>query len=124
MPLPVPVPPEGADPAWLPHEAFRPIGTRRTLIRGSGPLVDTVHGEVARACERFGGRVERDASPGPFDLVLELTGRPGDASEEFGYARGNGRTTVTASGGRGLLYGLFHVVRLREAAFRGEHSGS
>src|SRR5690242_13142604 len=62
----------GADHAWLPDGVFRPIGTRRTLIRGSGPLVDTVHGEVARACERFGGSVSRD--PGPCDLVLELNG--------------------------------------------------
>ena len=110
---------QGVDPAWLPDGAFRPIGTRRTLIRGSGPLVETVHGEVARACDRFGGRVERDASPRPYDLVLELTG--GDVeSESFTYERGDGRTTVTASGQRGLLYGLFHVVRLGDAAFRGE----
>lgn len=103
----------GADHAWLPDGAFRPIGTRRTLIRGSGPLVDTVHGEVARACERFGGSVTRD--PGPCDLVLELNGE--DGSEGFAYGRRDGSTTVTASGARGLLYGLFHVVRLGEAAF-------
>ncbi len=109
---------QGVDPAWLPDEAFRPIGTRRTLVRGSGPLVDTVRAEVARACARFGGRVEHDAAPGPFDLVLELTGE--DSSEGFTHERQGGRTTVTARGGRGLLYGLFHVVRLAEAAFRGE----
>ncbi|MFF4252662.1 alpha-glucuronidase [Streptomyces sp. NPDC001663] len=122
MPLPVPVlpeGPEGVDPAWLPDEAFRPIGSRRTLIRGWGPLARTAHQNVAEACARFGGRVERDASPGPFDLVLELT--PGeDSSEAFTYERGHGRTTVTSSGQRGLLYGLFHVVRLGEAAFREE----
>lgn len=110
---------QGVDPAWLPDEVFRPIGTRRTLIRGSGPLVDTVYAEVAGACDRFGGRVERDASPGPFDLVLELSGA--DDGEAFAYERHDGRTTVTASGQRGVLYGLFHVVRLGEAAFRGEH---
>ncbi|MGI5458809.1 alpha-glucuronidase [Streptomyces sp. CA-249302] len=120
MPRPVPVLPEGVDPAWLPVRAFRPIGTRRTLIRGSGPLVETVHGEVAEACARFGGRVERDAAPGPFDLVLELTGSGDDSSEAFGYERGRGCTTVTATGARGLLYGFFHVVRLGEAAFVGE----
>ncbi|MGN9763228.1 alpha-glucuronidase [Streptomyces sp. SD31] len=109
---------QGVDPAWLPDEAFRPIGTRRTLIRGSGPLVDTVHGEVAEACERFGGRVERDAPPGPYDLVLHLTGD--DASEGFTFERGIGCTTVTATGQSGLLYGLFHVVRLGEDAFRGQ----
>ncbi len=109
---------QGVDPAWLPEQAFRPIGTRRTLVRGSGPLVDTVHGEVAGACERFGGRVERDAAPGPFDLVLELTGE--DSSEAFAYERDGDCTTVTASGQRGLLYGLFHVVRLGGSAFLGQ----
>ncbi|WP_330263857.1 alpha-glucuronidase [Streptomyces griseorubiginosus] len=102
---------QGVDPAWLPDEAFRPIGTRRTLIRGSGPLVDTVRGEVARACARFGGVVVQDEP----DLVLELTGD--DAGEAFTYGRRDGCTTVTATGARGLLYGLFHVVRLGEAAF-------
>ncbi|WP_406170061.1 alpha-glucuronidase [Streptomyces canus] len=104
---------QGVDPAWLPDVAFRPIGTRRTLIRGSGPLVDTVHGEVAGACERFGGRVSRES--GSYDLVLELDGD--DGSEGFVYERGDGCTTVTASGARGLLYGFFHVVRLGETAF-------
>ncbi|WP_327719947.1 alpha-glucuronidase [Streptomyces sp. NBC_00490] len=105
---------QGVDPAWLPDVAFRPIGTRRTLIRGSGPLVDTVHGEVARACERFGGSVSRES--GSYDLVLELDGD--DGSEGFVYGRGDGCTTVTASGARGLLYGFFHVARLGETAFR------
>ncbi|MDN0197408.1 alpha-glucuronidase [Streptomyces sp. S.PNR 29] len=120
MPLPVPVPPEGVDPAWLPPVAFRPLGTRRTLIRGSGPLVDTVHGEVAEACARFGGGVDRDAGPGgtSYDLVLEVSGSQG--GEEFTCGREDGTTTVTASGPAGLLYGLFHVVRLGEEAFRGE----
>ncbi|WP_031480457.1 alpha-glucuronidase [Streptomyces bicolor] len=113
---------QGVDPAWLPDEAFRPIGTRRTLIRGSGPLVDTVHAEVAEACARFGGRVERDAAAGPYDLVLELTGaESGSGGEAFTFERGAGRTTVAACGGPGLLYGLFHVVRLREAAFQGSY---
>jgi alpha-glucuronidase len=119
MPLPVPVPPEGVDPAWLPPAAFRAIGGRRTLIRGSGLLVETVHGEVAEACRRFGGRVVRDASDdGPYDLVLGL-GADDLGGEGFATAREGGTTTVTASGGRGLLYGLFHVLRLGEAAFTG-----
>ncbi|WP_329333624.1 alpha-glucuronidase [Streptomyces sp. NBC_00663] len=103
----------GVDPAWLADEVFRPIGTRRTLIRGSGPLVDTVYGEVAAACARYGGDVTRE--PEAYDLLLELDGT-GD-SEGFTYERGAGRTTVTASGARGLLYGFFHVVRLGEDAF-------
>ncbi|WP_406496064.1 alpha-glucuronidase [Streptomyces sp. NBC_01604] len=120
MPLPVPVPPEGVDPAWLPPDAFRAVGTRRTLIRGSGLLVDSAHAEVAEACARFGGRVVRDAGPGTpsYDLVLELRGT--DGTEAFTYVREGGRTTVTASGQAGLLYGLFHVVRLGEDAFTGE----
>ncbi|WP_217236137.1 alpha-glucuronidase [Streptomyces sp. AC555_RSS877] len=108
------------DPAWLPPGAFRALGTRRTLIRGSGPLVETVHEEVAEACARFGGRVVRGSGPADTgdDLVLELTGS--DGSEAFTYEREGGRTTVTASGQAGLLHGLFHVVRLGEDAFRGE----
>jgi alpha-glucuronidase len=125
MPLPVPVLPEGVDPAWLPPAALRAVGSRRTLIRGSGPLVETVHGEVAEACRRFGGRVVRDASDdGPYDLALGLgTDGPELLGEEgFTFACEGGTTTVTACGGRGLLYGLFHVVRLGEAAFSGERS--
>ncbi|MEV5440212.1 alpha-glucuronidase [Streptomyces sp. NPDC052682] len=122
MPLPVPVLPEGVDPAWLPPAAFRAVGGRRTLIRGSGPLVETVHGEVAEACRRFGGRVVRggrvDAS---YDLVLDAEAG-GLGAEGFAEERAGGTTTVTASAGRGLLYGLFHVVRLQEAAFTGERA--
>ncbi|MFF7762493.1 alpha-glucuronidase [Streptomyces griseorubiginosus] len=106
---------QGVDPAWLPDGAFRPIGTRRTLIRGTGPLVDTVRGEVTEACARFGGAAVQDAP----DLVLELTGED-DGGEAFTCGRRDGCTTVTATGARGLLYGFFHVVRLGEAAFLGE----
>ncbi|WP_282700319.1 alpha-glucuronidase [Streptomyces sp. CC219B] len=107
------------DPAWLPSAAFRAVGSRSTLVRGSGPLVDTVRAEVGAACVDFGGRVEHGAGD-DFDLLLELTGdTDGTDGEGFTYAREDGRTTVTASGGRGLLYGLFHVVRLGEEAFRG-----
>ncbi|WP_210580910.1 alpha-glucuronidase [Streptomyces sp. GESEQ-4] len=126
MPLPVPVLAEGVDPAWLPPAAFRPLGTRRTLIRGSGLLVETVHGEVADACARFGGRVDRDPGPGAgvsYDLVLELEPGRGDlGDEEFVCGRENGCTTVSASGQSGLLYGLFHVVRLGEDAFSGDRA--
>ncbi|MET7814688.1 alpha-glucuronidase [Streptomyces sp. NPDC005395] len=124
---------DALDPAWLPDDAFRALGARRTLVRGSGPLAGTVRGEVAAACERFGGALV-DETAAPADLVLELTagggseggsgggsGGIGDFGDEgFAYARADGRATVTASGGRGLLYGLFHVVRLGEAAFAGD----
>ncbi|MFI8533672.1 alpha-glucuronidase [Streptomyces aquilus] len=110
---------QGVDPAWLPDGVFRPIGTRRTVLRGSGLLVDTVHGELVAACARYGGGVSRE--PGPYDLLLELDDSfsPDDA-EGFTYERGDGRATVTASGARGLLYGFFHAVRLGEEAFLGE----
>ncbi|MER5373162.1 alpha-glucuronidase [Streptomyces sp. NPDC002553] len=107
------------DPAWLPPEAFRALGARRTLVRGAGPLVDTVRGEVADACGRFGGRLVEDG--GSPDLLLEVVDSESESgSEGFTCARDGGTTTVTASDGRGLLYGLFHVVRLGEAAFDGE----
>ncbi|MFH8414710.1 alpha-glucuronidase [Streptomyces collinus] len=125
MPLPVPVLPEGVDPAWLPPAAFQAIGGRRTLIRGSAPLVETVHGEVVQACRRFGGRVVRGAPDGgAYDLVLALGAEGPEPLGEEGFtcAREGGTTTVTASGGRGLLYGLFHVVRLGDDAFRGERA--
>jgi alpha-glucuronidase len=77
------------DPAWLPPEAFRAIGSRHTLVCGDGPLARTVLDEVARACDRYGGSVRRllprpagarpaevaeaDASDESFDLVLALS---------------------------------------------------
>ncbi|MFF5608577.1 alpha-glucuronidase [Streptomyces cellulosae] len=106
------------DAAWLPDAAFRAVGSRRSLVRGGpDPLADTVRAELAGACARFGGEVVRDGDAAEF--VLHLTGE--DPSDE-GYTlqRRDGVTTVTASGGRGLLYGLFHVVRLGEDAFAGD----
>ncbi|MFD0317925.1 alpha-glucuronidase [Streptomyces flavalbus] len=117
--MPPPVPPDGIDPAWLPPAAFRPLGSRRTLIRGrGGPLVETVYGEVAEACARFGGSVGWGGGAA-CDLVLDVAGEAGD-DESFTLVRdADGPTTVTASGGRGLLHGLFHLLRLGEGAFRG-----
>ncbi|MFC7382296.1 alpha-glucuronidase [Sphaerisporangium rhizosphaerae] len=153
--------PPPVHPAWLPPEAFRPIGSRRTLVCGGGPLAETVHDEVARACARYGGGVRHsapgttgDRSPcagvggdadvpggaeeGPFDLVLALTGAEpvpdavrrlrtkwpahgGDdrptGEEGFVVARHDGVTVVLADEPAGLLYGLFHLVRLGERAF-------
>ncbi|GAA1160385.1 alpha-glucuronidase family glycosyl hydrolase [Streptomyces hebeiensis] len=116
-----------ADHAWLPPEAFRVLGSRRVLVSGTGPLVDTVHGEVAAACERFGGTVTRaregTASAGSaYDLLLCLEEAAERGDEGFTLARERGRTVVTATGQRGLLHGLFHVVRLGAAAFDGEHA--
>ncbi|KRD22769.1 alpha-glucuronidase [Streptomyces sp. Root264] len=146
MPITVPGLPVGVDPAWLPWEVLHPLGTRRTLVDGSGPLVETVHGEVARGCALHGGSVVRstraargvpessDGSDGSYDLVLRAVhdggadrhADPGlleDLGEEgFVLERAAGTTTVTAPGQRGLLYGLFHVVRLGEDAFGGERT--
>ncbi|MBQ0825296.1 alpha-glucuronidase [Streptomyces tagetis] len=107
-----------ADAAWLPPEVFRPLGSRRVLVRGTGPLVDTVAAEVADACRRHGGAVLSGA-PDDADLVLEADGGSG---EGYTLARRDGTTTVTAEGDRGLLHGLFHVVRLGEDAFRGDRA--
>ncbi|MEN3540781.1 alpha-glucuronidase [Microbispora sp. ZYX-F-249] len=124
--------PDSVHPAWLPPEAFRAVGSRRTLVLGDGLLAETVHDEVARACARYGGRVRR-AEDGPYDLVLALMAaqplpeaaaavHPDAEIGDEGYvlARRDGVTVVLADGTAGLLYGLFHVVRLGERAFAGE----
>ncbi|MDO3705159.1 alpha-glucuronidase [Micromonospora sp. C28SCA-DRY-2] len=132
----------GVHPAWLPPEAFRPLGTRRSLVAGDGPLVETVYREVARACDRYGGSVRR---PGPaggadrIDLVLAVTSAgplPAAAeavaadrrrwagtlgAEGFLLGRRGGVTVVLAEQPAGLLYGLFQVVRLGESAFGAAH---
>ncbi|HEY8533568.1 MAG TPA: alpha-glucuronidase [Micromonospora sp.] len=127
-------------PAWLPPEAFRPLGSRRGLVYGNGPLVDTVVDELARATAQFGGQVRREApvdtlAAGEYDVVLALRDRaplPAEARavdvalrrdgvslgpEGFALARDNGVTTVLADAPAGLLYGMFHLVRLGETAF-------
>ncbi|MEV4460764.1 alpha-glucuronidase family glycosyl hydrolase, partial [Microbispora sp. NPDC049633] len=124
--------PDAVHAAWLPPEALRAIGSRHTLVLGEGRLVGTVHDEVVRACARYGGRVRR-AGAGPYDLVLALTAAqplpeaaaevlPAAAIGDEGYviARRDGVTVVLADEPAGLLYGLFHVVRLGEEAFAGE----
>ncbi|MFY1698179.1 alpha-glucuronidase [Solwaraspora sp. WMMA2101] len=113
-------------PAWLPAEVFRAIGSRRVLVAGDGLLVDTVHAEVRAACARFGGSVTRLSIDGDADLLFALTGDTSDTDDgtgsglgDEGYAlgRAGGLTTVSANAPAGLLYGLFHVVRLGESAF-------
>ncbi|WP_217698382.1 alpha-glucuronidase [Streptacidiphilus griseoplanus] len=145
--------PAGVHAAWLPPEAFRAIGSRRTLVHGAGLLVGTVHQEVEQACARYGGAVVRleprtAGEPydgdGTFDLVLALSapepplpgaaqvpaclrgeGRhPAQPTGDEGYtlARQGGVTVVLADAPAGLLYGLFHVVRLGESAFGGDRA--
>ncbi|WP_444947333.1 alpha-glucuronidase [Micromonospora ureilytica] len=130
-------------PAWLPPEAFRSLGARRILLHGEGLLVDTVLHEVSRACARYGGRVWHSPSwDVDVDLVLalrdagelpnpavEAARAAGEAAlvelgdgaplgdEGFVLARAGDVTAVLADAPAGLLYGLFHVVRLCAAAF-------
>lgn len=141
----------GVHPAWLAPEAFAAIGSRHTLVLGGGLLTDTVVSEVAAACARYGGAVRHqvpatatDQGSAPPDIVLALTsaehlpagagaasaevrqrfGPGADAlgDEDFALARSGGVTVVLAGGPAGLLYGLFHLVRLGEAAVRGERA--
>ncbi|HLL35966.1 MAG TPA: hypothetical protein VK545_19245, partial [Streptomyces sp.] len=113
------------DPAWLPREAFRALGSRRVLVHGDGLLADTVYDEVTAACAEFGGEAARVAEPDPddpgrpYDLLLRTRPEHLDRLGEEGFflERRDGRTTVTAAAPHGLLHGLFHVVRLGRTAF-------
>ncbi|MEO3747675.1 alpha-glucuronidase [Plantactinospora sp. B5E13] len=127
-------------PAWLPPEVFRAIGSRHTLVRGAGLLVETVRQEVADAAARYGGALRQstagtESADPSYDLVFALTTEPGlpagaDAvqaevaagpvplgADGFALARRAGVTVVLADAPAGLLYGLFEVVRRGEAAF-------
>ncbi|MEV4483191.1 alpha-glucuronidase [Micromonospora coxensis] len=131
-----------AHPAWLPPEAFRALGARRVLVHGAGLLVDTVFDEVGRACAAHGGRARRtaladdpvddgvdvilalrDAGPLPAPAArAEATPPPGgdDAplgDEGFLLTRADDVTVLLADAPAGLLYGLFHLIRLGETAF-------
>jgi alpha-glucuronidase len=120
--------------AWLPPEAFRAVGSRRTRVHGTGMLVETVLAEVRQACARHGGTVRADAEGQAADVVLALSasapapaaavlaelraaGEDGLGEEGFAVARRDGVTVVLADAPAGLLYGFFHLVRRGEAAF-------
>jgi alpha-glucuronidase len=99
-------------------------------VYGDGVLVETVREEVARACDRFGGADDSvhlvfalcGASPLPTEAaaVQAEVGPAGTLGDE-GFVLGGhaGVTVVLADRPAGLLYGLFHVVRLGAAAFGG-----
>jgi alpha-glucuronidase len=97
--------------AWLPPEAWRAVGSRPIRVDGEGLLVQTVIEELRAAQAAFGG------GPGSPELVLALSPTAGGGPEGYALGRSNGVTTVLAEAPAGLLYGLFHVVRLGEAAF-------
>jgi alpha-glucuronidase len=114
---------EAVHAAWLPPEAFRPLGSRRTLVCGEGLLIGTVVRELEQACARYGGGVAHRPSGNfqrgeDFDLVLALSGEAAEAGAEgFILSRHEGVTAVRAAEPAGLLYGMFHLVRLGESAF-------
>ncbi|GAA4934718.1 alpha-glucuronidase [Actinoplanes utahensis] len=104
-------------PAWLPSTAFRAIASRRVVVDGDGPLVDTVRDEVIRA----GGIL---TAPGePADLVLVSGGSSGSphpsgpfgsfgsSGDGFSVSRRDGTTVVRADGPSGLLNGWFALAR-------------
>jgi alpha-glucuronidase len=99
------------DEAWLAERVFRPLGSRRVRVTGTGPVVGTVLAEVEAAVTAHGGALVTD---GPADLDLVAADGRGEA---FTVKRTGGTTAVRAAGGPGLLYGLHHVLRLGEAAF-------
>lgn len=120
------------------------LGSRRVAVYGDGILADTAAQEVREACVQYGGEArhhrQRTSADGTetFDAMLALTSWPTlpeaaesvraqlapDGSnlggEGFALARRDGVTVVLAQEPAGLLYGLFHLVRLGEAAFTGE----
>jgi alpha-glucuronidase len=98
-------------PAWLPPEAWRAIGSRPARVDGEGLVVQTVIDEIRAAQAAFGG------GSGSPELVLALSPTAGGGPEGYRLGRADGVTTVLAETPAGLLYGLYHVVRLGEAAF-------
>ncbi|WP_232667948.1 alpha-glucuronidase [Pseudonocardia sp. TRM90224] len=102
-------------PAWLPDDLLAPLGSRRVRVLGAGLLVETVRAEIRRAVALHGGQLVDD--PGSADVVLAATDDDSaDGVEEYVVSRSGGVTTVSGAGA-GLLHGLFHLVRLGEAAF-------
>jgi len=114
-------------PAWLPDAAFAALGARRVTVEiparewpaMSAQVAQTVRAEVAAATAAHGGAVV-GAHEDP-DVVLAVVPHSDNDPESFVFVRDAGSTRITAADPRGLLYGLFHLVRLGEAAFEGEH---
>lgn len=111
--------PAEVHPAWLPDAVLAPLGSRRVRVLGDGLLARTVRDEVQRAIALHGGVLvagpDEDA-----DVVLAdadaVSGIDPPGEDGFVLARTAGVTTVVGTGA-GLLYGMFHLLRLGEVAF-------
>ncbi|WP_436535742.1 alpha-glucuronidase [Actinoplanes sp. HUAS TT8] len=103
------------DPAWLPPDTWRAIGRRRIRLTGHGLLVDTVAGELGQACARFGGELVRSTGGPPCDVEMGLGGEAALGAEGFAITTGSGPVRLRAHQPHGLLYGMFHLLRLGDA---------
>jgi alpha-glucuronidase len=111
------------NPAWLPAEAFAALGSRRIAVEipeggwttMSAQVAQTIRAEVAAAAAAHGGAVV-GPHESPDVVLAALADHDGDP-EAFTFARSGGVTRVTAADPRGLLYGLFHLVRHGADAF-------
>jgi len=131
---PKPEPPiAGHHPAWLPPEAWRPLGSRKVVLAiPDAPSVDQqwslMDGEVARNIARLvgdavannGGELESDSGSGMAvasdddsnEVVLRVVPDASANPEGFTISTSvGGGVQVTAATPRGLLYGLFELVR-------------
>jgi len=107
-------------PAWLPDAALAPIGSARVAVLTTGPLAATIRAEVERAIALHGGSLVTEQP----DLVLADTEAVAAneahraaleagpiADDGYVIARRDGGTAVVGAGERGLLTGLFALLR-------------
>ena len=108
----------GVHPAWLPDAALAPVGRLTVRLASTGPLVDTLAAELARATAHHGGSLTRVDPSAPADPAAQLGFGPvPDAAadpgpEGFVLTRRDQRLRIGAGSGQGLLHGYFHVLRL------------
>jgi len=130
----VSLPVAGHHPAWLPPEAFAPIGRRHWLLNipsdNAGTPWSYMDAEVAQTIARLldntAQQNEMSGTTGDVDPQIVFQVLPGsdDNAEAFTIVRKSsatgaptGSTEVTAATPRGLLYGLFELVRQGEQGF-------
>lgn len=105
-------------PAWLPDAVLAPLGSRRVRVLGEGRFAQTVRDEVVRAVVLHGGQLVAGPAGAADAVLVQVEAAPGSAPAPDGFvlSREGGVTTVVGAGA-GLLYGLFHLLRLGEAGF-------